>query len=168
MSNDFNAATAPAPSISTIPLFKLRVALAVLSLIAVFLPLVSMKAFGASQGFTLGDALGSIAYLIPLAFVGALVVAYHPPLREHSNLVDKISGGVLAFFLVWGIWELIQGVSQLMDLRSQLGGMPGMPRVGASDIGQILKFVSPGLGLLGLIGTFALGFIPAIKARRKA
>ena len=67
---------------------------------AAFLPLVLMNVFGGSQGFTLAHGIGAIAYLIPLAFVGAFIVAYHPPAREHSALLDKITAGVLVFFLL--------------------------------------------------------------------
>lgn len=164
MSNDIPSVPAVTDT-ATIPQFKLRIALAVSSIAAAILPLVTMKAFGVSQGWSLADALGAIAYLIPVTGVAALVVRYHPPLREHGPLADKILMGVLGFFLVWFLYEMVQGISQIADLSRQFRGL-GMPGMNFSDFGDLFRIFSPGLGLLGLLAVYALSVVVLLKTRK--
>ncbi len=164
MNNDVNISRPSA--LSAIPFGKLRVALAVLSLMAASMPVISMTAFGVSKGFTLADGIGPIIYLIPLACVAALVAAYHPPLRQHSDLADKVVAGILGFLLLWGFYEVIGLIMQAAEFAGQMRGM-GMPSVSFNDLGNLFNLFSPSLGLLGLVGTYALGFVPVMKGRKQ-
>ena len=164
MNNDVNISRPSA--LSAISFGRLRVALAVLSLMAAFMPVISIKAFGVSQGFTLADGIGPIIYLIPFTCVAALVAAYHPPLRQHSDLADKVVAGILAFLLLWGVYEVIGFTMQAVEFAGQMRGV-GMPGVSFSDLGNLFNLFSPSLGLLGLVGTYALGFVPVVKGRKQ-
>lgn len=153
---------------SAIPYLKLRIALAAFSIASVFLPLASVKTFGVSIGISLSDAAGAMAYLIPLFCIVSLVAAYHPPLRQHSQLADKIATGVLAFFFVWGVWKIIQLISQTMELNNQMKALSGQS-IPFGNIGSnALDFVDPSVGIIALIGTYVLGIMLFLKTRKSS
>lgn len=149
--------------ITLVPHFKIRVTLAILAIASALLPIASVNTFGASAGFSLADLAGGIAFLIPLAFIGTLIAAYHPPLRDHSALADKVSFGVLVFFLVWGLWKTVQLISQAMELNSQMRGLAGQ----SFPFGSLLDFVSPSIGIIAIVATYVLAAILFLKTRKK-
>lgn len=78
-----------------------RGALAVLSILAVLLPILRLSFIGQSDDVVLGDfqLLGGAAYLLPAAFLCGLATVIIDGMRVHARFVD-IAGLIIAFAAV--------------------------------------------------------------------
>lgn len=136
---------------ASIPEIKTRVILCVLALLAVALPLVSVSpgGMGLSVGVSLTTIVGSVAYLLPLAFIAQLLVPAHPQSRAYTLIVDGLAAGSALLVAACLAYQAISAVMQVNEMQRQLGAF-GMPNMHTPSLFSMVDAL-PGLGGIAMI-----------------
>lgn len=105
----------------------LSATLAALSVAAIALPIINIKAMGFSGGLTLPSPhlLGGIAYLLPLAFFACIVGRFAPQLRPYQRVIEIAALAVTVGATIFVIVTLLNGMSEMNNANKQMSQMLG-------------------------------------------
>lgn len=130
----------------------LAAALAVVSVVAIALPITNIEAMGFSGGLTLVSPhlLGGFAYLVPIIFLAGLAARFAPQSQPYVRMIEivglVVAGGVVLYVIV----TLLNGMNEMNNANRQMTQMLGS--VAARQFSM-----SGGMSLAG--GSIALGVL---------
>lgn len=130
----------------------LAASLAVLSVAAIALPVITIKAMGFATGITLisPHLLGGIAYLLPLTFLAGLAARFAPQAQAYVRFIEIIALVVASAAALYCAVTLINGMQEISNANRQMAQM-----LGSANARQ---FSSMG-GITLASGTFALALL---------
>ncbi|MFK3776937.1 hypothetical protein [Agrobacterium sp. NPDC089420] len=130
----------------------LSAVLAALSVAAIALPIINIKAMGFSGGLTLVSPhlLGGIAYLLPLVFLARLAARFAPQAQPYVRIVEIVGLVIVGGIVLYAIVTLLNGMNEMNNANRQMTQM-----LGSANARQ---FSSMG-GLSVASGAFALSLL---------
>lgn len=130
----------------------LSAVLTVLSVAAIALPVINIKAMGFSGGLTLVSPhlLGGIAYLLPLVFLAGLVTRFAPQTQPYVRIIEIVGLVIAGAIALYAIAMLLNGMNEMSNANRQMTQMLGSANA--------RRFSSMG-GLSVANGAFALSLL---------